>query len=425
MKRIKNLCITALIIFLCLPFLNAANSAPSLSWTGETNYTYDGLNPESGYTTTSSFVFRVKYTDYDNDPPYSGYPKVHIKKNGIEISGSPFTMSSAYVNTYSAGRIYSYSTYLNDASTNYTYYFEAYDSYSNYAPTLSGTGPTVYSLTSYYYIRGYVKDYNGIGISGVSVSLSGAYSSSYLTSSSGYYEFLNLNSGGNYTVSVYRSGYNFSPINQSYSNLSANQDNQNFTGSYNSVNNMYYYVRGYVKDSSGTGISGVMMSLTGSASGSYITDSIGYYEFQNLNSSGQYTITPSKLNYTFSPSSQYISNLYYNMDSQNYVGTGSGATGGVTTVSRIKLKDAYSYPSPAYISRGDMINFATVTPNATAAIISTGGYLIKKLYADSLGKIAPWNGRNEDGEIVGTGIYIVNLTDDNNDKASYSIVIIK
>jgi len=99
---------------------------PVLSWTGETGYVSDGLEPTTG-TSTTTFTFRVKYADGENDAPKSGYPKVHIKKGSAEISGSPFTMVAADVNPPSAGRVYSYSTSGLSGGSDYTYYFSAYD----------------------------------------------------------------------------------------------------------------------------------------------------------------------------------------------------------------------------------------------------------------------------------------------------------
>ncbi|MCX7716408.1 MAG: hypothetical protein N2Z73_03230, partial [Endomicrobia bacterium] len=133
------------------------NNAPILSWTGETNYVSDGLNPDSGR--PSTYTFQVKYIDIDNDPPASGYPKLHIKKGGIEISGSPFTMTYVSGN-YSTGANYTYSIKL-ATGTDYTYYFEAKDKFDLYAvgvatsvvdapdvinnaPVLSWTGETNY-----------------------------------------------------------------------------------------------------------------------------------------------------------------------------------------------------------------------------------------------------------------------------------------
>jgi len=123
-----------------------ANAAPTLDWTGEVGYESDGIEPSSGGTTTT-FTYRVKYTDADNDAPLSGYPKVHILKSSSEISGSPFTMTEVDPSdtTYSDGKLYTYSTTLS-AGTDYTYYFEAKDANNasaTGAPTSSQTGPTV------------------------------------------------------------------------------------------------------------------------------------------------------------------------------------------------------------------------------------------------------------------------------------------
>jgi hypothetical protein len=45
-----------------------SNTAPTLSWTGETNYTDDGVDPD-GASNGSEFVFRINYTDADNNHP--------------------------------------------------------------------------------------------------------------------------------------------------------------------------------------------------------------------------------------------------------------------------------------------------------------------------------------------------------------------
>ncbi|MDD5686204.1 MAG: Ig-like domain-containing protein, partial [Elusimicrobia bacterium] len=82
------------------------NTAPTLSWTGETDYTSDGINPETG-TTNTSYVYRVKYADADGDAPKTGYPRVHIKKGVSEITGSPFVMTTTDTGSYVTGRNYS------------------------------------------------------------------------------------------------------------------------------------------------------------------------------------------------------------------------------------------------------------------------------------------------------------------------------
>jgi len=124
---------------------------PVLSWTGESHYQEDGLNPEIGKSETN-FIYRVKYVEQDNDAPAEGFPKLHILKGGSEISGSPFNMSEVDAEDidYTDGKIYTYTKAgLNDG-TDYTYYFEAYDIHNKAAtgdPTNEKAGPVVDNTT--------------------------------------------------------------------------------------------------------------------------------------------------------------------------------------------------------------------------------------------------------------------------------------
>ena len=132
---------------------HTANTAPTLAWTGETNYAGGGLYPLTGIPTTT-FAYRVQYADADNDPPADGYPNVHIKKGGVDIAGSPFAM--AYVSgDYNAGAIYRYPISSLAPGTDYTY-FVASDTYSVQAtgtpltpisgPSVIGSAPTISSV---------------------------------------------------------------------------------------------------------------------------------------------------------------------------------------------------------------------------------------------------------------------------------------
>ncbi len=69
---------------------------------------------------------------------------------------------------------------------------------------------------------------SGVGLGGVTVSLSGTFSGSTVTNASGSYSFSGLFGGGTYTLSAAVAGYSFSaPV--TFANLSANQM-ANFTG---------------------------------------------------------------------------------------------------------------------------------------------------------------------------------------------------
>jgi outer membrane protein assembly factor BamB len=125
-------------------YLYAFTYQSNLSWSGEPNYVSAGVSPLTGYTDLTSFNFRIKYTDPNNAPPKSGYPKLHVLNNNVEISNSPFPMSYA-TGTNTSGAVYS-TLLLLGTGTQYTYYFEAYDVWgitATNSPTLVSSGPVV------------------------------------------------------------------------------------------------------------------------------------------------------------------------------------------------------------------------------------------------------------------------------------------
>lgn len=129
-----------------LKYAYFTNTAPLLSWTQETHYTAGAVYPVKGLV-SGNFAFRVRYTDAENDAPDTGYPKIHIKKGGVEISGSPFIMTTNDESSYEAGRVYKYSTAL-PVGTDYSYYCESRDQWEKVAtgaPTTAQDAPDVYT----------------------------------------------------------------------------------------------------------------------------------------------------------------------------------------------------------------------------------------------------------------------------------------
>jgi hypothetical protein len=120
------------------------NVPPTLTWSGETGYESDGVNPNDG-NNTATFTFRVKYSDADNNAPLYGYPCLHIKKSGVELAG-PYTMNEANTDPFASGRIYTVTAGPLEVGADYTYYFEAMDVNNNLATgeaTLEQNGPVV------------------------------------------------------------------------------------------------------------------------------------------------------------------------------------------------------------------------------------------------------------------------------------------
>lgn len=87
-------------------------------------------------------------------------------------------------------------------------------------------------------------------------------------------------------------------------------------------------VSGSITDHSGTGLSGVTVTLAGGSSNLTVTtDSTGYYSFQNI-SNGTYTVTPSKPEFIFTPLSSQVVVENANKMVDNFTGTAETANDG-------------------------------------------------------------------------------------------------
>ncbi|MGA2090110.1 MAG: carboxypeptidase regulatory-like domain-containing protein [Endomicrobiales bacterium] len=198
------------------------NTAPALTWTGESNYQSSGVYPHNGSRNADEFIFRIKYTDADNDAP--SYVLLHILSNGSDIVGSPFPMSYT-AGSYSGGAIYAVSTTL-AYSSNYTYYFAAADCFSAAAQnTPVKSGPQINPT-----ISGIVTNPLGQAVSGVNVTLTGDATMTTNTDSYGNYSFQNVLPNNNYTITP-TCPYTMNPQTRTYANITTDQAGQNFSGS--------------------------------------------------------------------------------------------------------------------------------------------------------------------------------------------------
>jgi hypothetical protein len=76
---------------------------------------------------------------------------------------------------------------------------------------------------------------------------------------------------------------------------------------------------------SGSGLSGVSMTLTGTSLATVTTDTSGNYTFSGL-SNGNYTVTPSKAGYAFAPTSIAVTISGANQEDKNFTATATGTT---------------------------------------------------------------------------------------------------
>lgn len=123
-----------------------SNINPILSWAREMHCD-QGVVPDAG-DAGAIYKYFIRYIDENNDEPKTGYPRVHVKKNGREIKDSPFVMSEldTYDKNYADGKIYTVALPL-DAGE-YVYSFEAFDKYDLRAtgmPVSERPGPSVIS----------------------------------------------------------------------------------------------------------------------------------------------------------------------------------------------------------------------------------------------------------------------------------------
>jgi hypothetical protein len=142
-------------------------------------------------------------------------------------------------------------------------------------------------------------------LAGATVTLSGSQSGSTTTDANGGYSF-NVAGGGSYTVTPSKLNYSFAPGSQTFNNLTASQT-ADFAGTLATFN-----VTGRVASANNAALAGATVTLTGSQSAATTTDASGNYSFASLPAGGNYTVTPSKTNYNFTPPSRAFVNLAAN-----------------------------------------------------------------------------------------------------------------
>jgi len=146
----------------------------------------------------------------------------------------------------------------------------------------------------------------------VTVTLTwGSTTMSTETDSLGNYSFTGL-SNATYTVTPSKSEYTFTPANQEVTVSEADVSGVNFVATA-----VTYSISGTINSAVQEGFT---MTLSGTASATTITDSSGSYTFTGLRS-GTYTVTPSKSEYTFTPTSQQVPVSGANVTGVNFVAT--------------------------------------------------------------------------------------------------------
>jgi RHS repeat-associated protein len=173
-------------------------------------------------------------------------------------------------------------------------------------------------------VTGTVTTSGGSALAGVSLSVPGG--SSCTSNAAGQY-ICGVPSGWSGSITPSLAGYSFTPASRSYTNVTAAQTAQNYTGA-------SYLVSGTVT-LGGSGLAGVAFAPTGNG---VCTTS---------NASGQYTcnvapgwsgsITPSAAGYGFTPASREYTSVSANQSAQNYTAMYvlSGTVGGASPLAGV------------------------------------------------------------------------------------------
>src|SRR5262249_30951893 len=148
---------------------------------------------------------------------------------------------------------------------------------------------------------------------GVLITLSGSITGTTTTAGGGLYSFSSL-TNGNYTLTPSKAGYSFTPASIAVTVNGGNITGQNFPAT--------APPRPYCLHAVGSGAiaDGVLITLSGSITGTTTTAGGGLYSFSNL-TNGNYTLTPSKAGYSFTPASIAVTVNGGNVTGQNFTAT--------------------------------------------------------------------------------------------------------
>jgi hypothetical protein len=109
-------------------------------------------------------------------------------------------------------------------------------------------------------------------------------------------------------------------------------------------------ITGRILDDQGNPVAGAVVRLSGTQTRKFITDANGFYRFENVETNGFYTVTPSRANYSFSPAERSFSQL----------GQATEATFGATAVSSGLVNPL---DTPEYFVRQNYIDFLNREPD--------------------------------------------------------------
>lgn len=143
--------------------------------------------------------------------------------------------------------------------------------------------------------------FNGLPLSNVNVLLTnGTDNFNTTTNIGGSFTIAGI-TNGNYTVTFEKNGYNFTPKNINVTINNANVNNVNSIATLAPI----FKISGKINNQLGLPVANVTVNLSGTSNQTVTTDSSGVFTFAGL-TNGNYTVTPTRAGYIFTPSSLSI-----------------------------------------------------------------------------------------------------------------------
>jgi RHS repeat-associated protein len=236
-----------------------------------------------------------------------------------------------------------------------------------------------------YSIAGQVTS-GGVGLSGVTLTLSGAASGSVATDASGNYAFTGLGNG-TYTVTPSKAGYTFTPSSQSVTVSGANVTGVSFSGTSGAT----YSISGRVTNG-GQGQRSVRITC---GTKSVYTDTYGNYTVSGLGN-GLYSVRASYGTFTFYPAQATVTVNGANVTGVNFqMGrsvsgrvtlNGAGLSGVTMTLSGAASGSAATDASGNYAFTGLANGTYTVTPSKSGYTFTPWSLSVTLSGANQTGK---------------------------------------
>lgn len=209
---------------------------------------------------------------------------------------------------------------------------------------------------------------------GSTVTLSGDSSAVVTADAGGNYNFSGL-ANGSYTVMPTKSGYKFVPVSTPVTISGANVSGINFAAQSLGTT---WSISGTISPSAAG--NGTAVMLTGTANLNTVSDAAGNYSFTHL-TNGNYTVTPGKSGYTFTPPDQSVSVSGADVPGVNFTaGTQASSIGlDVNSSTDTSSSSTTITSSPVSTSAGNELLLAFIATdylggaNTTVTGVSGGG----------------------------------------------------